>query len=220
MDPITQSLLNSQTFQMEKTSNQSKLGKDDFLRLLVTQLKNQNPLNPQDPAEMTSQLAQYTSLEQLYNINEGLDGLKEVAESTDRMSLLSMLDKNVVVQNSSFKLSDEGEMSLGYELGSQAESVQLQVKDRTGETVAHIEGKELSPGMHFVNWDRKDDNGDTLPPGEYHLSVSALQGEKPIKAIPYVQGKVTGVDFEDNQNILITNAGKFKLNEIIRIEDN
>jgi len=79
------------------TSGADIMGKEDFLTLLVAQLQNQDPMNPDDPTEFTSQLAEFSSLEQLFNLNESIDGLADVQQKSDRLSSMELIGKEVVI---------------------------------------------------------------------------------------------------------------------------
>lgn len=103
----TMQSVSSSTSQSSSDSlSEVSMGKDDFLELLVTQLENQDPLDPADSKEFSAQLAQFSSLEQLYNINDNLAGLEGLTGEMERLGALNMLDKSVVVQGDSFKLEE------------------------------------------------------------------------------------------------------------------
>ncbi len=84
---------------------ENTLGQDEFLTLLVAQLQNQDPLNPTDATEFTAQLAQYSQLEQLFNLNDAMDGLSAAQTSSQKVSALSLIGKEVVVEDSHFPLT-------------------------------------------------------------------------------------------------------------------
>lgn len=193
------------------TSSAAPLGKDDFLKLLVTQMENQDPLNPSDPTQFTAQLAQFSSLEQLTNINTNLKSM----DSSNQLSELSMLGQKVVAQGNTFQLGTQG-AQLGYELNGAAGKVQLQVQDSLGNTVATIPGSDLSQGDHFVTWDGKDANGKAVPPGSYTLVVGAVDGSgNPMTdATPLVEGTVTGINLDPSGNKLVTDVGTFAMADV------
>jgi flagellar basal-body rod modification protein FlgD len=194
------------------------LGKDDFLQLLVTQLKNQDPLNPSDPSEFTAQLAQFSSLEQLFNVNESLAQMNTGSAELQRLSALSLLGREIVSESDTFRLSEETPVILGCHLHDSADSVQVFVKDQANRTVATLTAKNLSAGEHFFQWDGTDDKGQVASPGEYRLVVSALRGEDEAVAVaPLVSGLVTGVDLDEQGNMLITGNGDFLLNTVISV---
>ena len=187
------------------------MGKDDFLTLLVAQLKNQDPMNPDDPTEFTAQLAQFSSLEQLFNINESMESLTSAQKQSDRFSTMDLIGKTVSYQNGNFTMEDEGSASVGYQLDGQADSVTLFIKDSSGTTVATLHPTELTKGNHFVDWNGMKSDGEHVSAGDYSIMIQAAAGygEETIAASPLVQSEVTGVDFNNDTGnaILYTYAG-------------
>ena len=208
------SIINSGYTPQQKDAS-GVLGKDDFLQLLVTQLKNQDPLNPQDPTEFTAQLAQFSSLEQLFNVNERLEQMNSSNTELQRISALSLLGREVVSESDSFRLAEETTVRLGCQLQDSADEVQIFVKDQANRTVATLTANNLQAGEHFIQWDGVGDNGQVAPPGEYNLLVSAIRGEdEAVTVSPLVSGLVTGVDLDEQGNMLITSSGDFRLNTV------
>lgn len=190
------------------------LGKEDFLRLLVAQLEHQDPLNPADPTEFTAQLAQFSSLEQLFNINDRLQSLAGANSEIERLTSLSLIGKEIIYQGGDFRVGEE-DIDLGYGLEQPASKVTLYIKDQYGHTVATLTGNELGTGEHFITWDGLNETtGLRVAPGEYSLLVSAQAGENNIGVVPLVVGLVTGVDLDRSGSILLTSAGDFGLADI------
>lgn len=186
------------------------LGKDDFLKLLVSQLQNQDPLNPSDATEFTAQLAQFSSLEQLSNINKALEQLS----SAQNLGAMSCIGRDVVLEDSYFELGSGG-VDLGYRLDGDADQVALYLQDGYGRTVAAIPASELAAGEHYLNWDGKDASGQTVPAGTYRLLVAALRGEDQVVAgTSLVKAQVTGVDLSGSEPQLVTGAGQLPLSQV------
>ncbi len=202
------------------SSSEVALGKDDFLELLVTQLENQDPLNPTDPQEFSSQLAQFSSLEQLYNINDNLEGLSGLTGEIERFGALNMLDRSVLVQDDSFQLEEGTDsIDLGYKLENSADEVSVTVMDSNGETVASFEGQDGSVGQHSITWNFGQQTEQKITEGEYTLQVSATSQGESIEAQPLVQAHVNGLETGESGNELITNLGNFSLDEVLSIVD-
>ncbi len=199
------------------TISENSLGKDDFLQLLVAQLQNQDPLNPADPTEFTAQLAQYSSLEQLFTVNDNLETLTTLSSDMERLSALSLVGRSVVSTGGELRYGG-GEAVLGYRLPDAVTGGQLQVLDDRGAAVANISLQELGAGDHFLRWDGVDDSGQVLPPGEYRLAVAARQGEMVYnQGEPLTVGTVNGVDFDPAGSILVTDAGDFRLRDVTEV---
>ncbi|OGQ94845.1 MAG: hypothetical protein A2521_11255 [Deltaproteobacteria bacterium RIFOXYD12_FULL_57_12] len=210
ISPISSpSALNSQA-----NKNSGVLGKDDFLKLLVTQLQHQDPLNPADPAEFTAQLSQFSSLEQLFSVNDNLTRMLSSQGELEQISALSMLGRQITVKGGDFSFTGQP-VDLGYHLKDNATEVNLHIQDQFGKTVATIAAGQLTAGDHTIAWNGTDANGQVLLPGEYHMAVSALRGkDQPVIANPLITGLVTGVDLDGPEKVLVTDAGNFTLAEV------
>lgn len=201
------------------TISDSTMGKEDFLKLLVAQLQNQDPLDPSDPTEFTAQLAQFSSLEQLFTVNKNLGELAASNGEMQKLSALSMIGNDIVSESDSFELSSDGNVDIGYRLEHAATEVTLYVKDESGNTVATIEG-DNSTGEHFYNWDGTDSLGQIAPPGKYSLFVSATANNAVIDASTLIKGSVYGVDLDSTGYTLVTNAGEFSIDSIKTVSTN
>lgn len=197
----------------------SNLGKDDFLLLLVTQLQNQDPLNPQDPTEFTSQLAQYSSLEQLFTVNEQLQQLETTNGNVVQMTALGLMGQNVVVQSDSFTLGSDP-VTLGYKLSGNVDEAQVAIQNADGKTVATLHGSALSAGEHFINWNGTDNAGAKLPAGEYQIKIlTTLNGETTTGGKPLLKTSVTGVDLNGGSSTLVTSAGQYSLGKVTSVRN-
>jgi len=194
-------------------SQNSAMGKEDFLTLMVEQLKNQDPMNPADATEFTAQLAQFSSLEQLFNINSSLEEMGGSTAEMQRLSALSMIGTEVVSKGSEFTFNGEP-LKLGYNMDEAAEQGVLYIRDSAGNTVAAKPLTQMSEGQHMLEWDGMGDSGNQLPQGKYNVAISAFNGEDPVAAHPLVQSRVIGVDMVDGNDMIVTDSGKFKLAEI------
>ncbi|MDY6850388.1 MAG: flagellar hook assembly protein FlgD [Thermodesulfobacteriota bacterium] len=195
------------------------MGKEDFLLLLVTQLQNQDPMNPEDPTEFTAQLAQFSSLEQLFEVNNNLGEVVTSSGEMERLSALSMIGKEVVADNGQFRFSGEP-MKLGYRLESEASDVSLHVIDGNGVNKASIPVQETAAGEHFIDWDGSGLDGNPLPEGDYQLVVKALNAQDeilPTEAL--VKSTIRGVDMRGDGHWLVSDAGEFLLGHIASVRD-
>jgi flagellar basal-body rod modification protein FlgD len=210
MNPISESTPSMTASQLSSSLQTTSLGKEDFLKLLVSQLQNQDPLNPSDPTQFTAQLAQFSSLEQLTNINENLQSLA----GAQNLGALSFIGQDVIAEESGFQFNSEP-LRLGYRLSAPADEVTLFVQDGLGRTVASIPGAETSTGEHFLSWDGLGSNGQMIPAGEYRLLVAAVKGkDQAVDASSLVQARVSGVDFEGSSVMLRTDSGSFSMSRV------
>jgi flagellar basal-body rod modification protein FlgD len=197
--------------------DETSMGKEDFLTLLVAQLQNQDPLNPDDATEFTAQLAQFSSLEQLFTLNESMESLVASNATSDRLSTLSTIGKDVTYHGDKFKY-EGNPVEIGYELDGAASDLTLTLQ-HNGATIATLDGTELTEGSHFITWDGLTEKGEPAPVGDYKILISAkaVDGES-VGVAPLIKSEVTGVDMDgDSGGMLITQAGTVKFSDILGV---
>ena len=197
------------------------MGKDDFLTLLVAQLKNQDPLKPDDPTAFTAQLAQFSSLEQLTNLNKSMEGLTAAQTNSERLSALNLIGKDVSYNGGSFNF-DGKPVEMGYQLDGTASGVTISIQDANGKTVhtQQAADTELKAGNHFITWNGTDQNGNPVANGKYTivLQASAAAKDASIAAAPLIRSEVTGADLSATGNgMLTTRAGEVLFKNIIGV---
>ncbi len=219
IESINQAATSSTGKSTAKSKDDAIMGKQDFLTLLVAQLQNQDPLSPDDPTEFTAQLAQFSSLEQLFTLNESMNNLVTSNANSDRLSTLSTIGKDVAYTGNSFNFTGSP-IELGYQLDGQASSVSLALQ-LDGVTQATLQGKELTAGNHYLSWDGLTKDGTQAPIGKYKIVImaKAASGES-VAASSLIKSEVTGVDLGgESGGTLITKAGEISFNSIIGVYD-
>jgi flagellar basal-body rod modification protein FlgD len=194
------------------------LGKDDFLNLLITQLQNQDPLNPTDSAEFTAQLAQFSSLEQLGNVNENLVELINFQTSSNNSQAVSLIGKAITARGNSIQLSEERPVHCKFKLAEAAATVKAYIYDSSDELVAEVETQNLSAGHHSLAWDGTDNRGKQMADGTYTFEILAEGADgQSIDAIPVFSGRIEKVAFENNVSYLIAGNQKIALGDVIEV---
>lgn len=195
-----------------------ELGKEDFLNLLVAQLRNQDPLNPSDPTEFTAQLAQFTSLEQLYNINDNLKAVDTLSGEFGRMSALSLIDRHVVVGDNTFSMDGDG-ANLGFDFADPVDSVTLYIRAEDGRSVAQVAVPGSGSGEQWAGWDGTDAAGMPLPSGKYTFTAvgKTRQGDE-VQGRSLVESRITGADFSESPEKLLTDNGDIRITDITRVK--
>jgi flagellar basal-body rod modification protein FlgD len=166
---------------------------DRFLKLLVAQMKNQDPLNPLDNAQVTTQLAQINTVRGIERLNASMTALLERdtgAPSTTEAA--AMVGRRVLVEGNALELPKDGVARAGFELATDASSVRVDVLDTAGKVVDTVLMSNLSAGLHAFEWDGQA--GDrTLEPGRYALRIEASGAEGPVTTTPFRAAPVVAV---------------------------
>lgn len=197
-----------------KSTKKTALGQDQFLTLLVAQLKHQDPLNPSDPTEFTSQLAQYSQLEQLFNLNDSMDNLTQATSTSERYSALSLMNQEVVVEGNKFTLGSDP-VQLGYKIDGTVSSASLVIKNSAGRTVTTLNAKDLAEGNHYLTWDGKDAKGNRLTAGSYSVSIEAKDATGASATVtPLMRTTVTGIDLSGSEASIVTGLGEYKISSL------
>jgi flagellar hook assembly protein FlgD len=209
--------LNKETSDEFKTPK-NKLDKTDFLRLFVEQLKNQDPLNPDDGAELAAKLAQFNSVEQMMAMNKSLSTMAK-EQSTDRsLQLTNFIGKDLQIKGGRLKIKG-GDLSEGsFNLSKPTAQTSLQVRDETGRLVHEKKLGMVQKGAHKLSWDGKDHKGQPISDGTYTFQIVAndVNGANvPVDITSKVN--VTGVDVTDKDGKFFTNFGPVKLKDITSI---
>ncbi|MBW2608185.1 MAG: hypothetical protein JRD05_11180 [Deltaproteobacteria bacterium] len=201
-------------------SKDSALGKDDFLNLLVAQLQNQDPLSPLDSTAFTSQLAQFSSLEQLSNVNENLEYLQMYQASINNAQAVSFIGKNIDAFGKSIKLESGANEDIHFELNRDSSSVYINIYNDRGDLVKIIENGPMGEGKQSVEWDGTDNGGNTLPEGIYEFEVMAVDanGDK-VQTTTYISDKVTGVTFKNGVTYLLAGGMEIPIGDVIEVSE-
>ena len=194
------------------------MGKDDFLHLLVTQLQNQDPLNPTDHTEFTAQLAQFSSLEQLHNVNDNLEQLQNFQASTNNTQAVSMLGKEITAKGNYLQLTDGKATGCDFSLARDAAMVSVNIYDSTGGFVSAFEKENLAAGQHTLVWDGNDKDKNPAKDGPYTFAIQATDAnDQKIKVETFFTGIVDTLTFEDNTPFLISGGQKIALGDVIQV---
>ena len=205
----------SSTSQTSTTNN--TLGKDDFLKLFMAQLKAQDPLSPMDTSQFTSQLAQFSALEQLTNINTQLGDVLSSQSSLQNTMSADLIGKNVKANGNTVSLN--GQANMYYSLDANAAKVTVTVSDASGAVVKQQDIGNQSAGEQDYVWDGKDNNGNTLSSGQYTFTVSAVDDSgNTVNASTLTSGTVTSISFYGNTTYLtIDGTTQIQLGDIQEI---
>lgn len=214
---ITSATSATQTAGAATTGATQTLGENDFLKLLTAQMQAQDPLNPMDSANFASQLAQFSSVEQLTNINSQLTNMATSQASLQNTMASDLIGKKVVVTGNKATLN--GQAVMPYTLPSNASTVTVSVYDSTGALVKTTVLGQQAAGNNSYTWDGKDQNGNTLAAGQYTFAVNAVDSSgNAIAATTLTSGTVTGISFNNNvTSLTLDNMTQVQLGDVHEI---
>jgi flagellar basal-body rod modification protein FlgD len=193
------------------------LGKDDFLKLLVTQLKHQDPLNPMESQEFSAQLAQFSSLEQLFGVNEALQAIQKSLEANKNENILDYIGKAVKTSGNTVSVTDGIIDSSGYSLNTTAD-VKISIYDAMGSEIRSIRAGVKVAGEHSIDWDGLDNRGNIAGDGVYSIVINAADKTgTPVSADVYHTGEVTGVTHQSGIPYLMVGKKLVSPDEVIEI---
>jgi flagellar basal-body rod modification protein FlgD len=167
---------------------------DRFLTLLVTQMKNQDPLNPLDNAQVTSQMAQLSTVTGIEKLYASLATMSQSFASSQSLQAANMIGHTVLVPGATGLTLSGGTANAGVDLQGPADSLVVSIKDAKGNVVRSIDlGAQKSAGTVPFAWDGKTDGGAVAPDGQYTFDIKALQGTTKVTASQLTVGQVTSV---------------------------
>jgi flagellar basal-body rod modification protein FlgD len=170
-----------------------------FLKLLVTQLNNQDPLNPMENAELTSQLAQMSTVSGIEKLNSTLSGLVSQTGSNQVLQAASLIGYNVLSPGNTLATKDPeagkdpAAQAFAVQLPGTAADVEIKIVDASGKTVRTIEAGAMTEGVNAVTWDGKDDAGNAVPAGSYKFTVAASNSGTAVEATALTFAQVAAV---------------------------
>ncbi len=198
-----------------KNEIKNTLDKDDFMKLFVAQLQHQDPLNPDDGAEMASKLAQFNSLEQMMNVNKNLEKMADKQNTAQNLQLVNYIGNEVTIDGGRLNLQGGQHGPMEYALKSPATMARAEVRDTAGVVVYEKDLGSLDAGNHDFKWDGTNKEGKPAPNGTYTFSLTArnIDGQD-VPVDIKTKATVTGVDINDKAGGIYTNFGKVGFDEV------
>jgi flagellar basal-body rod modification protein FlgD len=188
------------------TASSVKTTKDDFMKLLVTQMKYQDPMNPMDNAQMTSQIAQLNTVEGINQLNATVSGLQASLMATQSMQSASLIGKSILADGNSINLHN-GSASLSVRLEGPAESVVVDVINSSGRIIKTADLGANAAGIKSFTWDGSTNEGGVAPNGQYTFQVNAKKLNQAVVVTPLTQATVSGVELTSAGPQLSLNNG-------------
>ncbi|WP_250658525.1 flagellar hook assembly protein FlgD [Alkalimarinus coralli] len=215
----TNDVLSQYSFKTPENKGTGDLGKNEFMELMVAQLNNQNPLEPQENGEFIAELAQFSSLEEMQSLTATVEGFTSSYQSTQALQASAMVGRSVLVNASTGPTSVAGTISGVVDLPASTSDLRISVLNESGELVNQYDmGQQLAGQVSFL-WDGKNNTGDQMPAGRYTIKAEASYSGKTEQVATMLSANVDSVSIGSNSAITLNLAGMggVPLNEIRQI---
>ncbi len=188
----------------------NQLDKDSFLKLLAHQLQNQDPMEPMDQKKFAADLAQFSQLEQLANLNTKMDNLGTNAPSESKFYGASFLGKEILTNGTSLDYAgDKSWVEIPFNLPENAKEVRIRLFDSRNQLVSEMKAEQLGKGQHSVTWDGEMNDGSPATKDKYRIEVVGWNNSnEQFPALTQGSGIVTGVAFEGGETVLTISGGQ------------
>ncbi|WP_353614014.1 flagellar hook assembly protein FlgD [Mangrovibacter phragmitis] len=191
---------------------------NQFLTLLVAQMKNQDPTNPMDNSQLTSQLAQISTLSGIEKLNTTLGSISGQINDSQQLQASSLIGHGVMVTGSTVLAGSGTTTPFGVELEQASTATTATITDSTGKVVQTINLGALSAGVHTFNWDGTTTDGSTVANGAYKVTIAAANGSTQLTAQPLQYALVNGITSSSTGNLLdLGTYGTTTLSEVRQI---
>jgi flagellar basal-body rod modification protein FlgD len=185
--------------------------------MFIAQMNNQDPLNPMDISQMSSQLAQYSSLEQLLNINSNLESIEGIQNSSNRYQSIDLIGKEVQADSSTLVL-DNGKAANGMFYLGEAANCTVQIFDENGASIRKIDLGVLEPGNNEFEWDGFDNNKKLYKSGQFIYEVTAINNNNNLVSVDKtIKGVVTGINLNDKEPVIYVNSTPISMSQIMNV---
>ncbi len=187
----------------------NELDQNTFLRLFITQLENQNPLNPTANEEFVAQLAQFSSLEQATQTTSLLEQLIAQGTERGRLDAVGLIGREVLATGNTVELDRDGVGSMVYRLAGEISTGTITITDLTGKVVRSLALDTQAAGQQTVEWDGLDNEEEPVPPGVYKFSVNPINAEGvTVGVTTFLRESVKSALWENGQTQLTLASGK------------
>jgi len=221
MSSIAEIIANNRNIDATPKSEAEKsaeMNKEQFLQLLVAQLQNQDPLNPMESTEFTSQLAQFSSLEQMIDVNKNLEEIKSEVSVDVHGDPINYIGKEIKADDNSIIRKDGSNLTGSYKLDEGA-NITIAIYNQYGQEVRTINAGWMDPGEYPVEWEGKDNLGYDVYDGNYTFNVFGQnQFGNYINIETFSSGEVTGVTHANGLAYLLLGDKQVALANVLEVK--
>ena len=212
------SLINSPQNQDQESND---LGQEDFINLMITQLRNQDPFEPLQSGEFIGQLAQFGTVSGISELQNSVSELASSLISNQTLQATNLIGKNALVPSDSLTLTEGEAVKGAIATNEPTNNVTVSVFDAAGNLVSSIPIGVVNEGLREFSWDGRDASGNQAPAGEYFFSVVGGQGEDSIALETFAFKKIESISLGDNASSIslnIEDGNELQISEVLRIE--
>ncbi|MEE2731415.1 MAG: flagellar hook assembly protein FlgD [Pseudomonadota bacterium] len=189
----------------ETEKSQAAADKDMFMRLLLAQIENQDPLKPTDQTDFVAQLAQFSSLEGIQNLASTVEDIGSVYRSSQALQATALVGREVLVSGQVGYLETGGTINGTIEAGQASGDVMMIVKDASGQVVANRDLGNIGSAETPFSWDGTNNVGEALPEGLYSISIEGTLSGENEALVTSIYSRVNSVSIVDNQGGMLLN---------------
>lgn len=210
--------LNNSSQPSGQARSPTQLGQNEFLKLMITQLKNQDPFKPLDPSEFLSQLAQFSTVTGIESMDGSLTELTGALRSSQVLGGAALIGRDVLAPATNARLAAGGTVHGAVEVPEGITDAQVRVRDSSGELIRSFQIEPQS-GLAEFSWDGRTSSGDEAAPGIYRIEIIANVGGEPVSLAPLLTSRVDSVTMNPRTNELTlnTNIGALALSDVRRV---
>jgi flagellar basal-body rod modification protein FlgD len=203
----------------QQTANNGQLDQNAFLKLMIAQLKNQDPTKPQDPSEFMSQLAQFSQVTSTQNMETSIQSLTDSMRSTQLINGTSLVGHDILAKATTDTIDAGGTVTGAIDAPKGTTAIKVVVKDAAGAEVRSFDLKDVGEGLNAFTWDGKTNTGVAAPAGQYTFSTVATNGGETGALDPLLTSKVSSVTIDPSTSALTLNttAGAVALADVRRV---
>ena len=212
MTTAIQSAVNAATSSATTNTAKNTLGKDSFMKMMIAQLQNQDPLNPMDGTAFVAQLAQFTSLEQLQNLNDVMSALPDYLNNFSNAQMANLIGNEATAAGNVLNVTGST-TKINYQLPSDIQSGTVKIFNSNGALVDTVRIGSQKTGLQSTTW-----NSSSQSPGNYTYEVSAVDRSGAEVAVnKMISGQITGVSFKDGKSYLTINGQQVAFSDVATI---
>lgn len=204
----------------EAEKGKNKVDQNEFLELMITQLKNQNPLDPADSTEFLSQLAQITTATGIEDLKSSFDQFSAILQSSQALEASTLVGRSVMVEGNVFTIGNTNNTTGVVALEGSSDQVTVSITDASGQLIRDINLGQQEGGFVNFTWNGLDNEGNQVKDGTYIFSATAMFGQDPVAQATTIVGNVESVTLtqaSEGPLLNLENLGSINLNEVIKI---